>query len=42
MSAAALWYLLVLRQLRFWGMATCYIQQWGTRKKIEVTLQEAL
>jgi hyaluronan synthase len=35
---AALWYLLVLRQIRFYGMATCYRQGWVTRKKVEVTL----
>ncbi len=35
---AALWYLLVLRQIRFYGMATCHRQGWITRKKVEVTL----
>lgn len=35
---AALWYLLVLRQIRFYGMATCYRQGWVTRKKVEVTI----
>ena len=35
---AALWYLLVLRQIRFYGMATCHRQGWVTRKKVEVTL----
>ena len=35
---AALWYLLVLRQIRFYGMATCHRQGWVTRKKVEVTI----
>jgi hyaluronan synthase len=35
---AALWYLLVLRQIRFYGMATCYRQGWVTRGQVEVTL----
>ena len=35
---AALWYLLVLRQIRFYGMATCHRQGWVTRRKVEVTL----
>jgi hyaluronan synthase len=35
---AALWYLLVLRQIRFYGMATCHRQGWITRNKVEVTL----
>jgi hyaluronan synthase len=35
---AALWYLLVLRQIRFYGMATCHRQGWITRKKVEVKL----
>ena len=38
---AALWYLLVLRQIRFYGMATCHRQGWVTRKKVEVTLTGA-
>jgi len=29
---AALWYLLVLRQIRFYGMATCHRQGWVTRR----------
>lgn len=37
MPLAALWYLLVLRQLRFWGMLTCDRQGWNTRAKIEVS-----
>ena len=37
-AVAALWYLLVLRQIRFYGMATCHRQGWITRKKVEVTL----
>jgi hyaluronan synthase len=28
---AALWYMLVLRQIRFYGMATCHKQGWVTR-----------
>jgi hyaluronan synthase len=35
---AALWYLLILRQIRFYGMATCHRQGWVTRKKVEVTI----
>ena len=31
LPVAALWFLLVLRQIRFWGMATCYRQSWVTR-----------
>jgi hyaluronan synthase len=38
---AALWYLLVLRQIRFYGMATCHRQGWVTRKKVEVTLSDS-
>jgi hyaluronan synthase len=38
---AALWYLLVLRQIRFYGMATCHRQGWVTRKKVEVTISGA-
>jgi len=37
MPLAALWYLLVLRQIRFWGMLTCDEQGWNTRSKIEVS-----
>jgi hyaluronan synthase len=37
---AALWYLLVLRQIRFYGMATCHRQGWVTRRKVEVTLSD--
>lgn len=37
MPLAALWYLLVLRQLRFWGMLTCDRQGWNTRSEIEVS-----
>jgi hyaluronan synthase len=33
LPAAALWYLLVLRQIRFYGMATCYVQSWVTRQQ---------
>jgi hyaluronan synthase len=38
MPPAALWYLLVLRQIRFYGMATCHRQGWVTRQKVEVKL----
>ena len=38
MPVAALWYLLVLRQIRFYGIATCHRQGWVTRKKVEVTI----
>lgn len=38
MPIAAIWYLLVLRQIRFYGIATCYRQGWVTRKKVEVTI----
>jgi hyaluronan synthase len=38
---AALWYLLVLRQIRFYGMATCHRQGWVTRTKVEVTLSRS-
>ncbi len=38
MPVAAVWYLLVLRQIRFYGIATCYRQGWVTRKKVEVTI----
>lgn len=38
---AALWYILVLRQIRFYGMATCHRQGWVTRKKVEVTLSSS-
>ena len=40
MPVAAMWYLLVLRQIRFYGIATCYRQGWVTRKKVEVTISE--
>jgi hyaluronan synthase len=33
LPAAALWYLLVLRQIRFYGMATCHVQGWVTRQQ---------
>jgi hyaluronan synthase len=32
MPLGALWYLLVLRQIRFWGIATCTRQNWVTRE----------
>lgn len=41
LPAAALWYLLVLRQIRFFGMATCYRQGWITRSDVEVTLSRS-
>jgi hyaluronan synthase len=40
MPFAALWYLLVLRQIRFYGMWTAARQGWVTRKKVEVRLHE--
>ena len=40
LPVAALWYLLVLRQIRFYGMATCFRQGWVTRQKIEVKMHE--
>jgi len=40
MPFAALWYLLVLRQIRFWGIATCARQGWVTRRQVEVRLEE--
>lgn len=38
---AACWYLVVLRQIRFYGMATCYKQGWVTRGEVEVTIGES-
>jgi hyaluronan synthase len=40
LPAAALWYLVVLRQIRFYGIATCARQHWVTREKVEVKLHE--
>jgi hyaluronan synthase len=40
MPLAALWYLIVLRQIRFWGILTCTRQGWVTRQKVEVELHE--
>jgi hyaluronan synthase len=40
LPVAALWYLLVLRQIRFYGMATCARQHWVTRHKVEVKISE--
>jgi hyaluronan synthase len=40
MPVAALWYLLVLRQIRFYGVATCARQGWVTRQQVEVRLHE--
>jgi hyaluronan synthase len=39
MPLAAIWYLLVLRQIRLYGIATCHRQGWVTRRHVEVTLQ---
>jgi hypothetical protein len=33
-----LWYLVVLRQIRFYGIATCWRQGWVTRANVEVRL----
>jgi hyaluronan synthase len=33
---ASIWFLLVLRQIRFYGMATCHRQGWVTRAQVEV------
>jgi hyaluronan synthase len=41
MPLAALWYLVVLRQMRFYGMATCTRQGWNTRHEVEVTLERS-
>jgi hyaluronan synthase len=40
LPAAALWYLVVLRQIRFYGIATCWRQGWVTRQKVEVRLDD--
>jgi hyaluronan synthase len=40
LPAAALWYLLVLRQIRFYGMATCARQSWVTRENVEVRIDQ--
>jgi hyaluronan synthase len=40
LPAAALWYLVVLRQIRFYGIATCARQHWVTREKVEVKIHE--
>jgi hypothetical protein len=37
---AALWYLVILRQIRFYGIATCARQHWVTREKVEVKIRE--
>jgi len=36
---ASLWYLVVLRQIRYYGIATCARQHWVTREKVEVTIE---
>ena len=41
MPVAGLWYLTVLRQIRFYGIATCTRQGWVTRAKVEVVLHDA-
>jgi len=41
MPLAGLWYLVVLRQIRLYGIATCTRQGWVTRKKVEVRLHDA-
>ncbi len=38
LPVAALWYVIVLRQIRFYGIATCWRQSWVTRKHVEVRL----
>lgn len=40
LPVAALWYLIVLRQIRFYGIATCARQHWVTREKVEVKMHE--
>ena len=40
MPLAGIWYLLVLRQIRFYGIATCTRQGWVTRQKVEVVLHD--
>ena len=40
MPFAALWYLIVLRQIRFYGILTCARQGWVTRGQVEVRLEE--
>jgi hyaluronan synthase len=40
LPVAALWYLIVLRQIRFYGIATCARQHWVTREKVEVKIRE--
>jgi hyaluronan synthase len=41
LPAAALWYVTVLRQIRFYGIATCWRQGWVTRQKVEVRLDSS-
>jgi hyaluronan synthase len=39
MPLGGLWYLLILRQIRFWGIASCTKQGWVTRQQgVEVHL----
>jgi len=38
LPVAALWYMIVLRQIRFYGIATCWRQSWVTRQQVEVRL----
>jgi hyaluronan synthase len=42
LPVAALWYLVVLRQIRFYGIATCSRQSWVTRHTVEVRMDESL
>jgi hyaluronan synthase len=35
---AVLWSMVVLRSLRWYGVATCWVTGWGTRTRVEVTL----
>jgi hyaluronan synthase len=41
LPVAAIWYLLVLRQMRFYGIVTCGRQGWVTRGKVEVRIPAA-
>jgi hyaluronan synthase len=38
LPGAALWYLVVLRQWRFYGIGSCWRQGWVTRQQVEVRL----
>jgi hyaluronan synthase len=39
---AAIWALFALRVVRWYAIATCLSTGWGTRKKVELTMQEAV